>query len=249
MKCPGQDSRYWDSDAIFNVKCPGCGNIEEFFKDEPTRKCRKCGYRIINPKMDFGCASYCKFAAQCVGELPAEIIKENRELLKDRVAVKMRIYFGNDLKRIRHAGKVAEYAEIIAKNINADLAVVLAAAYLHDIGIKESERKYNSSAAKYQEQEGPPVAMDILTGLNASPDLIEEVCDIIAHHHHPREEESINYKSLYDADQIVNLEENYNEKEPDNDKLESTINRQFLTDAGRKLARDVLIRTKRVETG
>ena len=38
--------------------------------------------------------------------------------------------------------------------------MVLSAAYLHDIGIKEAERKYQSSAAPYQEQEGPAIARD-----------------------------------------------------------------------------------------
>ncbi|MBN2402705.1 MAG: hypothetical protein JXN64_09915 [Spirochaetes bacterium] len=74
MKCPGQDTRYWTSNAIFEVKCPSCGNPEEFFKDESSRKCKKCGHRIINPKMDSGCAAYCKFADQCLGELS---IKKN----------------------------------------------------------------------------------------------------------------------------------------------------------------------------
>ena len=40
MKCPGQDSRYWQSDAIFDAKCPECGADVEFFKDDTTRKCK-----------------------------------------------------------------------------------------------------------------------------------------------------------------------------------------------------------------
>ena len=50
------------------------------------------------------------------------------------------------------------------------------------------------------------------TKLGAQPDLIDEVCDIIAHHHHPRAEETVNYKSVYDADLIVNLEESQSEQ-------------------------------------
>jgi DNA-directed RNA polymerase subunit RPC12/RpoP len=74
MRCPGQDSRYWKQEAIYNVTCPHCGNELEFFKDESTRRCKKCGNKIVNPKMDFGCASYCKYAEQCLGDLPPEII-------------------------------------------------------------------------------------------------------------------------------------------------------------------------------
>jgi hypothetical protein len=76
MKCPGQDSQYWVSSAIFEVKCPACGHPEEFFKDESSRKCKKCSHRISNPKMDSGCAAYCKFADQCLGEL---LVKKNMQ--------------------------------------------------------------------------------------------------------------------------------------------------------------------------
>ena len=82
------------------------------------------------------------------------------------------------------------------------MAVILASAYLHDIGIHEAERKYQSTASVHQEQEGPPIARSIMENLGASPPLIDEVCDIIRHHHHPRKEETLNFKVLYDADLI-----------------------------------------------
>ena len=60
MKCPGQDTQYWKPGAIFEEKCPECGAAVEFFKDDTTRKCPKCGHRFLNPKLDFGCAAYCQ---------------------------------------------------------------------------------------------------------------------------------------------------------------------------------------------
>jgi endogenous inhibitor of DNA gyrase (YacG/DUF329 family) len=62
MKCPGQDSRYWGPDAIFDVPCPSCGTAVEFFKDEATRRCTSCGFRFRNPSIDVGCAQWCKYA-------------------------------------------------------------------------------------------------------------------------------------------------------------------------------------------
>ncbi|MFH1117826.1 MAG: phosphohydrolase, partial [Pseudomonadota bacterium] len=67
MKCPGQDPRFWKFDAIFDAECPKCGSKLEFFKDETRRTCKKCGHKVLNPKMDFGCATHCKFAADCFG--------------------------------------------------------------------------------------------------------------------------------------------------------------------------------------
>jgi len=70
MKCPGQDSRYWTFDAIFDATCPNCGKTVEFFKDETRRPCKSCGHRVLNPKMDFGCAAHCKFAENCLRDAP-----------------------------------------------------------------------------------------------------------------------------------------------------------------------------------
>ena len=133
MKCPGQDSRYWKPGAIFEAECPECGNTLEFFKDETARKCKKCGHRLVNPKMDFGCAAYCKFAEQCLGELPPELVAERSDLLKDRVAIEMKRYLKTDFKRIGRASKVARHAEKIAKEEGGDVAVVVIAALLHQI--------------------------------------------------------------------------------------------------------------------
>jgi HD superfamily phosphodiesterase len=191
--------------------------------------------------MDFGCASYCKYADQCIGNLPPELIAQKEDLLKDRVAIEMKRYFRQDFKRIGHASRVARYAEQIGKLEQANLAVVLTAAYLHDIGIKEAERKYQSTAAKYQEEEGPPIAKEILSELGANEELIEEVCDIIGHHHHPREEESGNFKSVYDADLITNLEEKQKMDPSDTETLKNVLDKSFLTEAGRKLAERVLL--------
>ena len=122
------------------------------------------------------------------------------------------------------------------------MAVVLTSAYLHDIGIKEAERKYQSTAARYQEKEGPPIAKEILESLGANDELIKEVCDIIGHHHHPREEETVNFKCLYDADLITNLEEKQKDAPHDPEKLKDIIKKSFLTDAGRELAEEMLLK-------
>jgi HD superfamily phosphodiesterase len=240
MKCPGQDSRYWKPGAIFEAKCPKCDSEVEFFKDDTARKCGNCGHRFINPQMDFGCASYCEFAEQCLGTLPPELLAQKEDFFKDRVAIAMKQYFKSDFKRIGHASRVARHAEKIGKLERGNMAVVLASAYLHDIGIPSAEAKHGSSAAKFQEEEGPPIAREILEKLGADEKLIDEVCDIIAHHHHPKTEESLNFKVLYDADLIVNLEEKYKEQAIEKERLDKLAEKSFLTESGRELALTVL---------
>jgi hypothetical protein len=242
MKCPGQDSRYWKPGAIFEARCPECGHDVEFFKDDTTRRCKKCGHRFLNPSLDFGCASYCKYAEQCIGNLPPELIGQKEDLLKDRVAIEMKRYFKQDFKRIGHASRVARYAEKIGMGEGGNLAVILAAAYLHDIGIKEAERKHQSTAARFQEEEGPPIAREILENLGAGAELIEEVCDIIGHHHHPGPDENINFMSLYDADLIANLEDNQKEKAVESARIKEIISESFLTESGRVLAEKIFLK-------
>ncbi len=69
MKCPGQDRRFWGKDAIFEVKCPYCGEEVEFFKDDVFRKCPKCKKKVLNPKINNNeCIKYCRYAERCLKE-------------------------------------------------------------------------------------------------------------------------------------------------------------------------------------
>ena len=237
VRCPGQDQRFWKPEDIFEVKCPGCGGSVEFFKDEPKLKCRKCGQLVANPKIDLGCAEWCQYAEQCLG------VSAGGELniIQDKLIDEMKKVFVGDQKRIEHALSVLNYAEQIQAAEGGDPLVVKAAVILHDIGIPEAEHKYGSSAGKYQEIEGPPIARSIMIKLGAKEELIEEVCDIIGHHHHPRSEETINFKVLYDADLITNLEEKQKKNPTDKDRMSSIIDTSFLTDSGRKEGRKALL--------
>ena len=241
MKCPGQDTQYWSPGAIFEVDCPKCGQSVEFFKDDTSRKCGNCGHRFVNPNMDFGCAAYCQFAEQCIGNLPPELLAQKDDLLKDRVAIEMKRYFKNDFYRIGHATRVARYAERIGKSEKGNMAVILSAAYLHDIGILEAEKKYGNTSPEQHEKEGPAIAKTILQNLGAKQELIDAVCDIIVHHHHPGTDESLNFKIVYDADLIENLDEKQKENPMDEKKLEDIIEQKFLTSSGQEIARDVLL--------
>ena len=172
----------------------------------------------------------------------AELLKGKEDLFKDRVAIEMKRYFKVDFKRIGHASRVARYAEQIGREEQGNLAVILSAAYLHDIGIKEAESKHNSTAARYQEKEGPPIAREILIKLGTAEEIIDEVCHIIGHHHHPGKEETVNFKSLFDADLIANLEEAQKEKPSRKEQLDHILKKSFLTDSGRKLAEKTLLK-------
>ena len=215
----------------------------EFFKFDAKRKCR-CGHEIVNPKIDFGCAEWCPYGDSCIEGLPEEMKAKTREeknnRLRERISSEIRRYWGPDVKRLNHALKVAQYAEEILKIEGGHPLVVLGAAYLHDIGIKEAEEKYGSASAEDQEKEGKDIAEDILKKLNVQRGIVDEICDIIGHHHHPREKETLNFQILYEADWLVNIEENGLSKDPK--KVEEVIEKNFRTVTGIRMAKEVLIR-------
>ena len=151
----------------------------------------------------------------------------------------MEAYFGEDRKRIDDARKVTEYAEELLKQEGGDYPVVIGASLLHDIGIHEAERKHGSTGGKFQEIEGPPIARQILTGLGYERNQIDEICEIIAHHHSPGKITTGNFGILYDADWLVNLRYEYDIQ--DRNKLSNIIERVFLTDAGKTLAREIYL--------
>ena len=102
------------------------------------------------------------------------------------------------------------------------------AAIMHDIGIKISEEKYNSSAGNYQEIEGPPVARKMLEGLDFDEKIIDRVCFLIGHHHTYSKIDNIDYQILVEADFLVNIYED----EIKHDSIVSIKNKYFKTKAG-----------------
>jgi endogenous inhibitor of DNA gyrase (YacG/DUF329 family) len=95
LRCPGQDIRFWKPEDIFEVKCPGCGETVEFFKDEPKIKCRKCGRMVVNPKLDLGCAEWCLYAQQCLGGSAVKDIS----VIQDKLVDETKKVAGEDQKR------------------------------------------------------------------------------------------------------------------------------------------------------
>lgn len=151
--------------------------------------------------------------------------------LVSKVIDRMILYFDGDVRRINHAMKVHSFAKTIGEleDIGGEKLLVLeVAAVLHDIGIKESERKYNSSAGNYQEIEGPAVAMGILEEFKLDKNFVDRVCYLIGHHHTYTKIDDVDYQILIEADFIINIFEDSIAKE----KVEIIKNKYFKTKAG-----------------
>lgn len=233
FRCPGQDMRYWKPEDVYDVRCPHCRTEVEFFKDEPFQRCPSCGGRVRNPKIDLGCAKWCEFAKQCLGEVPDS---DEIQSLCQRLVARMKETFGSDQRRIDHALRVLEFAETIQQSEGGDPLVVRAAAILHDIGIQQAERKHGSAAGRYQEMEGPPIARAILEEFDLDAGTIDHVCRIVGSHHSAGDIDTPEFRIVWDADWLVNIPDEH--AAAGREKLTRLIGRVFRTKTGRKLAEE-----------
>lgn len=144
-------------------------------------------------------------------------------------------YFGNDVRRICHALKVYGFSKAIlaGEGITGETKTITdLAAILHDIGIKEAEWKYNSSAGHYQEIEGPPIARQILTECGISVEISDRVCYLVGHHHSYNKIDRIDFQILVEADFLVNIHEGYIKPNV----APAVVENYFKTKTGKQLA-------------
>lgn len=130
--------------------------------------------------------------------------------LMGNISRKLIEYFGNDVRRINHAMKVAAFAKSIGENeglSEQELFIVETCGYLHDVGIKKGEELHGSSAGPYQEQYGPDITRELLKGMPIEPEVLERICYIIGNHHSYPKIDGVDFQVLVEADFIINIYE------------------------------------------
>lgn len=138
---------------------------------------------------------------------------------------------GNDPHKINHFLKVYGFAKTIGEieGINEETHYILEiASVLHDIGIKISLKKYNTSAGPYQEKEGAIKAREVMKSHGIDEKIIDRVCYIIGHHHTYTDIDGMDYQILIEADFLVNIYEGNMDK----DKIISVRDNIFKTKTG-----------------
>ena len=159
-----------------------CGQIMEFFKDDVDLTCKQCGAKALNPKMDFGCAAYCKYARECLGSLPPELLAAQKDLLKDKIAAAAKHALGKDFKLIGKTTRVCRYVEEISQKVEgAAYGILLAAALLHAVKKDQvQEILTNAGANESMIQEVFAVLQDISTkqGMNPNSRILQDALTI-----------------------------------------------------------------------
>lgn len=147
-------------------------------------------------------------------------------------------YYSGDVRRISHLLKVYAYAKTIGELEGLDTEtreILEVTAVVHDIGIKVSERKYNSSAGNYQQIEGPIVAEPMLLELGYERAFVKRVCYLIAHHHTYTNITEKDYQILVEADFLVNLDEDKASEET----VRNVYRNIFRTESGKTILQNV----------
>lgn len=116
-------------------------------------------------------------------------------------------FFGADHRRIQHALLVLHHALRLAEGRSCDHEILVAAALLHDVGIRPAEAKHGYNDGRLQEEYGPAEARRILEAVGFPAGKIGIVAEIIGNHHSPSRFPYPELALLTEADRLVNRQE------------------------------------------
>lgn len=154
--------------------------------------------------------------------------------LLDRLAMEMIAYDKGDPKRIHHFLKVHDFARLIgvAEGLEEKTLFRLeAAAYVHDIGIHEGERRFGRNDGKIQEDLGPAEAEAMLERLGFEAEDIRRISWLVGHHHSYGSIDGPDAQILAEADMLVNQYEDG----ADRKRNEALYHRLYKTKTGKRL--------------
>lgn len=158
--------------------------------------------------------------------------------LINKLYFEMISYFSEDPKRIQHLAKVHSLAKLIGETEKLDKNkqfILEAVALIHDIGVKPSIAKYNSSDGSLQEQEGPKEAYDMLMRLGFNAPDIDRICYIVGNHHTYSKIDDLDFQILIEADLMANFyEDNYPK-----DNILLVYDRYFKTGTGIRICEEM----------
>ena len=227
-RCPGQDQRFWKPDDIFDVKCPACGTLVEFWKDEPQVKCPSCKQVTINPKLDLGCAKWCKYAEECLGQ----VASQENTILSNKLIECLRQIAGSDQNLIRYSLEVLRYAEKIQLKERGDPLVVKASAILSQVykrPLQTGVEKNHTNASGNQDVH----ICDILTKHGIKNELVDHVCRIIEACQSNQSIDSLEFNIIWDSCRLARLHQSTTTK----DETATTIS--WKTQTAQQLSREV----------
>ncbi|WP_276689781.1 MULTISPECIES: HD domain-containing protein [Acidaminococcus] len=159
----------------------------------------------------------------------------------EKIAQAAIAYDKGDPKRIHHLLKVHAFARIIGLGEGLDPRTLFrleAAAYLHDIGIHEGERRFGRNDGKIQEELGPDVARPMLEEAGITGEDAGRILWLIGHHHTYTSIDGPDAQILAEADMLVNPYEDGTSRQQN----EALYQRLYKTESGKQLFEELYLK-------
>lgn len=260
MRCPGQDWSYWTGEVAFEAPCPRCNAAVEFFKDETSGRCPKCGHRFRNPRVSFDCAQWCSFAEECLGFVPdrQETSDPGRGALAGRLIRAIKDEFDSDQARIARALMVLRQASELLSKEGGDPRIIVAAALLLEIGMDRPRHAGGSAdvvAGLLTEPHGgvrdprltrPPgetpgtaKARQILEDVGLDQDTTDCVCHVLDSRRMGKQLDTIEFQVVSDSEFLAKLAAAKNAV-GNPDRLLELAEGRLKTESGKQRARRLL---------
>lgn len=117
-------------------------------------------------------------------------------------------------ERVAHNLRVFGFALAIAEGegmVGDAFDATVAAAVVHDAGIRPALEKYGSSDGKYQEKEGGEPAARMLRAAGYDEPMIGIIRELVEHHHTYKPVLGPEHQVLLEADLLVNMDDSNEE--------------------------------------
>jgi hypothetical protein len=202
----------------------------EFWRDEPFQLCRNCKAEVRNPRVDLGCAKWCKYATECLGHSASDpdvpVVP-----FRDRLVAALKVEFGADAAQVGHARKVLAVAEQLQAIEGGVPVVVRAAALLRAAGTAGASRQPEAPDAA-------ALTRQILNRLGLEPAVVAKVCEIVAARGSVPADASIEARVVWDAERYVAFPGQY--PGLSESAKQERVQAEFRTAAGLRLALETL---------
>ncbi|MFI3302815.1 MAG: HD domain-containing protein [Rikenellaceae bacterium] len=164
--------------------------------------------------------------------------------MKELIANIVLSYYSRYPERMRedtlHTHEVVIYTYLIAtgeKIPEMEIDLLVAAAWLHDIGCPRSTEIYGNSLPENQQSIGRQIASDLLAPLDCLSPLEKQwLVDVVGTHHQFSKAKELGSMPLFEADLIVNVLSGYHAKE----KAQLLYDTMMVSQTGRKLFKTLI---------
>jgi K+/H+ antiporter YhaU regulatory subunit KhtT len=156
----------------------------------------------VNPKLDLGCAKWCQYAKECLGEIGSQ---EN-QTFSNKLIECLRDIAGSDQRIIRLSLEILSYAEKIQFEEGGNPLIVKASAILSQIRKKPSLLINSESGTATITAVNDDAVRDILSNHGLENEIISHISRILNTSQRKSHENSIEFDIISDACCLAELQ-------------------------------------------